>query len=182
MSSSWRPLAATHCWRRSLKLCTARSHISQGIALTSSIIRSFSSGRVWGRCLNTFSFRYLQRKKSQMLKSGDRAGHPTSLHRETRRPGKISPKTFFEFQFLQERIVFQLGTALLRGMLNSRRKVLCIATTDRLFSKYTSMEKPRCVSVQTMLATEMGSTTEQRETMCTSLPPPPPEYSPLQTA
>jgi hypothetical protein len=38
MSSSWRPLAATHCWRRSLKLCTARSHISRDIALTSSII------------------------------------------------------------------------------------------------------------------------------------------------
>jgi hypothetical protein len=35
-----------------------------------------------------------------MLKSGDRAGHPTSPLRETRRPGKISPKTFTEFQFL----------------------------------------------------------------------------------
>jgi hypothetical protein len=82
----------------------------------------------------------------------------------------------------QERIVFPLGTALLRGMLNRRRKVLCVATTDRLFSTYTRTAKPRCVPVQTMLATEMGSPTEQRETMCTSLPPPPPEYSPLQTA
>jgi hypothetical protein len=62
----------------------------------------------------------------------------------------------------------------LRGMLNCRRKVLCVATTDRLFSKHTRMAKPRCVPVQTM-----GSPTEQRETMCTSLPPP--EYSPLQT-
>jgi hypothetical protein len=105
MSSSWHLLAATHCWRWSLELCTARSHILRGIALTASIIRSFSSGRVWGRCLNTFSsgrvwgwclntfssgrvwgrclntfsFRYPQRKKSQMLKSGDRAGQPTSL-------------------------------------------------------------------------------------------------------
>jgi hypothetical protein len=35
-----------------------------------------------------------------MLKSGDSAGHPTSPLRETRRPGKISPKTLIEFQFL----------------------------------------------------------------------------------
>jgi hypothetical protein len=82
----------------------------------------------------------------------------------------------------QERIVFPLGTALLRGMLNRHRKVLCVAITDWLFSKYTRTAKLRCVPVQTMLATEMESPTEQRETMCTSLPPPPPEYSRLQTA
>jgi hypothetical protein len=35
-----------------------------------------------------------------MPKSGDRAGHPTSPLRETRRPGKIYPKKFIEFQFL----------------------------------------------------------------------------------
>jgi hypothetical protein len=35
-----------------------------------------------------------------MLKSGDRAGHPISPLRETRRPGKISPKTFIEFKFM----------------------------------------------------------------------------------
>jgi hypothetical protein len=82
----------------------------------------------------------------------------------------------------QKRIMFPLGTALLCGMLNRRRKVLCVMTTDRLFSKYTHTAKPRCVPVQTMYATEMGSLTEHRETMCTTLTPLPPEYSPPQTA
>jgi hypothetical protein len=48
-------------------------------------------------------------------------------------------------------------------MLNRRRKVLCVATTDRLFSKYTRTEKPRCVPVQTMLATEMGHRQSESE-------------------
>ena len=40
--------------------------------------------------MKTFSFRYPQRKKSHGLKSGDRAGHPTSPLKEIKRPGNIS--------------------------------------------------------------------------------------------
>ncbi len=49
--------------------------ISDGIASISSLILSFKSSRVRGRCRKTLSFRYPHRKKSQGLKSGDLAGH-----------------------------------------------------------------------------------------------------------
>ena len=56
-------------------------------------ILSFKSSKDQGRCLKTFSFRYLQRKKSHGLKSDDRAGHSMSPPKEIKRLGNISLNT-----------------------------------------------------------------------------------------
>jgi len=92
ISDIWRPSLATHCWRRTRKFITVRV-ISGGMASISCRILSFKSSRDRGWCLETFSFRYPQRKKSHGLKSGDRAGHPTSPLKEIKRPGHISLNT-----------------------------------------------------------------------------------------
>ena len=51
------------------------AHLKGGNAVISSRIRIFNSSKLFGWLLNTFLFRYPHRKKSQMLKSGERAGH-----------------------------------------------------------------------------------------------------------
>ncbi|XP_076065001.1 uncharacterized protein LOC143039035 [Oratosquilla oratoria] len=51
------------------EVLVALQHISRGIAAISSRTRIFNSSKLCGRLLNTFSFRYPNRKKSQMLKS-----------------------------------------------------------------------------------------------------------------
>lgn len=56
--------------------------------LPDSFLKSCYSVTEWGWCLNTFSLKYPQRKKWQMPKSGECAGHSSNVPlEETRRSG-----------------------------------------------------------------------------------------------
>lgn len=79
VSGRWWPSVAMHCWRGYLKFSVALRHNSRGIAEISSRIPIFKFSKLWSRLLNTF-FKYLHRKKSQKLKSGERGAtrhHPS---------------------------------------------------------------------------------------------------------
>ena len=75
VSGKWCPSFAMQCWRRYLKFRLLFGTSQGGNAVISSRIRIFNSSKLCGWLLNTFSFTYPHRKKLQMLKSGERAGH-----------------------------------------------------------------------------------------------------------
>lgn len=70
------PLAAIHCWRRSAIWYRPFAHVTWcGINYRTAILRFQSSGRVWGRSLNSFS-KEINRKFSNLFIAPTTQHHP----------------------------------------------------------------------------------------------------------
>ena len=96
MSFKWWPFTRTHVWSRSRKFASTLPTVSSSISSIRSRIAVFNSSSVRGLPSYTRDFKYPQRQKSHMERSGDRGGHRTSPKWETTRLGNAARTTFME--------------------------------------------------------------------------------------
>ena len=90
VSVRWHPLLSTHSHKRFWKFCITRCNMVGEIVATGSLMFCFKSTVVSGFFSYTLLLRYPKRKKLQVLRSGNLAGHSIMPLREITRAGNIS--------------------------------------------------------------------------------------------
>ena len=84
--SPWADMQSSRRWRT---LFVTFRQISEVIFLHSEMMRSRNSSNVLDFCLNTWFFKWPQRKKSRGVRSGDRAGHSIGPLQPSHRSGNL---------------------------------------------------------------------------------------------